>query len=130
MSSNNWWANKMGGQPSAPGYPATTPVPPQQPPQPVPYNPVPQQQPPAMEQPRLPQSAMASSRCPSCGSGNYGSTTPESKARCYDCGYPVVQSGSGMGTGIQGGGAAGPAQPARQISTANNFNPQGIIGHI
>lgn len=126
MSSNNWWANKMGGQPAAPGYPATSPLPPQQAPQAPPYNPVPPQQSPTA----LPQSAMTSSRCPGCGSGNYGSATPEAKARCYDCGYPVVQSGSGLGKGIQGSQGSGPAQPARQISTANNFNPNTIIGHI
>jgi hypothetical protein len=78
-----------------------------------------------------PPASQAGSRCPGCGSGNYGSSAlaPEAKARCYDCGYPVVQSGSGMGTGIQSAGG-GPATPARQSTTANNFNPQGIIGHI
>ena len=125
MSSSNWWANKMGAPAPTPG---SYPTPPLQPPLPTPYNPAPQQ-PPAVEQPRLPQSAVNASRCPNCASGNYGSSTPESKARCYDCGYPVVQSGSGSGTGIsqQGGGAP---TPARQISTANNFNPQGIIGRL
>lgn len=122
MSSSNWWASKMGT--TAP----TPPTPPVAPPQTPVYNPVPQQ---PQEQPqRLPQSATTSSRCPGCGSGNYGSVTPESKARCYDCGYPIQQSGSGVGTGITQPGGSGPAQPARQINTANNFNPQGIIGRI
>jgi hypothetical protein len=125
--SGNWWADKLGA-PVPTSRPS--PTPPYTPPPPVPYNPVPHPSTPPQEAPRLPQSAVAASRCPSCSSGNYGSVTPESKARCYDCGYPLVQSGSGMGTGIQGGQASGPATPARQSTTANNFNPQGIIGHI
>ena len=125
MSTNNWWATKLGVQPAAPAAPA--PTPPYTPPTPTPYNPSPQQVP---EQPRLPQSATTASRCPGCGSGNYGSIDPAIKARCYDCGYPIQQSGSGTGTGVSGPQASGPATPARQISTANNFNPQGIIGRI
>jgi hypothetical protein len=123
MNSTNWWANKMTGQPSMPAPAPTPQYPPQTPYNPAPQQPLPTQQPLQTHQPRQ---AMF---CPGCGSGNYGSVTPESKARCYDCGYPIQQSGSGVGTGIpqQGGG---PATPARQISTQNNYNPQGIIGHI
>ena len=125
MSNSNWWAGKI-------GTPVSTnqPTPPYTPPAPAPYNPIPQ--PPAPQQTtRTPEASSAASRCPGCGSGNYGRSqmAPEAKARCYDCGYPVVQSGSGVGTGIQQPGG-GPATPARQISTANNWNPQGIIGHI
>jgi ribosomal protein S27E len=119
--SSNWWAQRIGNQ-----SPTPSPMPPVAPPQPMPYNPVPQPE----QAPTMPQSAMAASRCPGCGSGNYGSADPAVKARCYDCGYPVVQSGSGMGKGVTGGQASGPATPARQINTANNFNPQGIIGRI
>jgi hypothetical protein len=123
---SNWWANKLGTQPAAPNYPS--PTPPIAPPQPLPYNPVPQ---PQMPPQAAPEASREATRCPGCGSGNYGRSAlaPEAKARCYDCGYPIQQSGSGAGTGIpqQGGGAP---TPARQVSTANNFNPQGIIGHI
>lgn len=124
MNSANWWANKIGTP--TPQY-QQSPTPPITPRPPTPYNPPPQI---PQEQPRLPQSAINASRCPGCASGNYGSATPEAKPRCYDCGYPIQQSGSGMGTGVQGAKPSGPAQPARQISTANNFNPQTIIGHI
>lgn len=116
MSSSNWWANKMGTSVPTPS------TPPVAQPQPPVYNPVP----PPQEPPRMPQSAVASSRCPGCGSGNYGSADPSTKARCYDCGYPIQQSGSGLGKGITGNQASGPAQPARQISTANNWNPQNV----
>ena len=124
--SSNWWADRL-GSPQRP-----SPTPPYTPPAPLPYNPVPQAPMPHQEAPRLPPSSSTASRCPGCGSGNYGSSAlaPEAKARCYDCGYPVIQSGSGLGTGVQGNAASGPAKPARQSTTANNFNPQGIIGHI
>jgi hypothetical protein len=127
--SSNWWAGKLNGQP---GVPTPPPAPA---PMPGPYNPVPQPQyptqMPSQTYQQSPEASRASGRCPSCGSGNYGSSmlAPEAKARCYDCGYPVVQSGSGMGTGV-GQSTGGPAVPARQINTANNFNPQTIIGHI
>jgi hypothetical protein len=122
--SSDWYARKLNTTPQ-PVQPR--PTPPVSPPAPTPFNPTPDM---PQEAPRLPQSAVNASRCPGCGSGNYGAVTPESKARCYDCGYPLQQSGSGVGTGITQPGGSGPAQPARQISTANNFNPQGIIGRI
>ena len=120
--SNSWWANKLGSTP-APQAPQQSrpPVAPQQPYVPAPNvfpsqigNPVPQQ----------PQAA----RCPNCGSGNYGGSTPETRPRCYDCGYPITQSGTGMpGVRIPSNGTTVAAQ---QISTANNFNPGTIIDRI
>ena len=125
MSTNNWWASKMGAQQPSPSTPPLTP------PQPSPFNPAPQQQPQIPQQSTYPPTAAAvTASCPNCRSGNYGSIDPNIKARCYDCGYPVVQSGSGTpGIGQQATGGKA-AQPTRQISTANNYNPQGIIGHI
>lgn len=77
---------------------------------------------------RLPQSAMNSSSCPHCGSGNYGKSSPDTRARCYDCGYPLQQSGTGTpGVRLPSNGAA---EPAKQLDTANNFNPTTIIGKI
>ena len=121
MSSNNWWANKLAGQP--PSYPPVQ--------QPVYQQPVQQQpvyQPPMpQQQPQFPPSA-ASSRCPGCGSGNYGGATPESRARCYDCGYPITQSGTGV-KGINQGQSSGPAQAAKQIASGG-WNPTTIIGKL
>lgn len=118
--SSNWWANKLG-----------TPAPaaaPQQP-QPVLQQQQPQYQQSQAQYPPSQQMQMPA-RCPGCGSGNYGGATPESRKRCYDCGYPIQQSGSGVGTGIVGqGGSSGPATPATQIATGG-FNPTTIIGHI
>jgi hypothetical protein len=118
--SSNWWANKLG-----------TPAP-QQPqrqgvvqPQPATYAQSPQPQYPPTQQ-MTPQAE----RCPGCGSNNYGGATPESRKRCYDCGYPIVQSGSGMGKGIVSGqGSAGPAQASRQVQSGG-WNPGVIIGKI
>lgn len=69
-------------------------------------------------------------RCPGCGSGNYGGADPNSRKRCYDCGYPITQSGSGMGKGITSGPqASGPVQPSKQVQPGG-FNPQTIIGRL
>lgn len=122
--SSNWWANKL-GQPQQ-----TTrqemPLPPSQ----KPMAPAPPPSSPAYQQQGARPTASASaSRCPGCGSGNYGSIEG-TKARCYDCGYPIVQSGSGMGKGISGGPqASGPAQPAVQVATGG-WNPTTIIGKL
>jgi len=120
MSSSNWWANKLGTQPvqpaSTPQYVA---------PQPATYV-----QPTQSQYPPSQQATPQAPRCPGCGSGNYGGATPESRPRCYDCGYPIQQSGSGMGTGITSGPqASGPAQAAKQVQPGG-WNPTTIIGHI
>jgi len=124
--SNNWWANKLG----TPQQPAQ----PQQPMAPVPQNYVPQQpsyppQPAPTQYYPPSQNIATTPRCPGCGSGNYVGGEG-SRARCYDCGYPIQQSGSGVGKGIVGGPqASGPPQAARQVASGG-FNPQTIIGHI
>jgi hypothetical protein len=125
MSNNDWFARKL----NLPQQPA--PIMPQVPmaqPQPATYA-----QPQQPQYPPTQQMSAHSQRCPGCGSGNYGSSAlaPEARARCYDCGYPIQQSGSGVGSGIvgQGGQASGPAQPTVQVQTGG-FNPTTIIGHI
>ena len=127
MSTSNWWANKLG----APAVPQQQPVQPQyQAPQQ--YAPPAQQYAPPRPQayPPQPQQYVDSS-CPGCGSGNYGGATPEARKRCYDCGYPIQQSGSGVGKGIVSGGgqASGPTQAAVQVQSGG-WNPTTIIGHI
>ena len=117
--SSNWWASKLGGQPTTTSAPA----------QASPQYQMPQSQPVPTQQPPFIPSQQQSSRCPGCGSGNYGGTT-ESRPRCYDCGYQIQQSGSGVGKGITGGPqATGPTQAAVQVPTGG-WNPQGIIGRI
>lgn len=129
MSSNNWWANKLGGNASAPGTPATS-----TPPSPV-YR-APQQAPNVQvsydqDQDQLvskAQSARDSERCPNCVSNNYMAPLGTQRKRCYDCGYPLVQAGSGAGS--TGGGSAGAPIPAKQPSQGGGFNPTTIIGRI
>lgn len=126
--SSSWWANKLGTQAPAPQPVQPQPVQPQVPQQN--YPPQGYQQPPvapSLEGHRLPQSATTAERCPNCASGNYGRTTPESRARCYDCGYPITQSGSGVpGVRVP---TEGPVQAAKQISTGG-FNPTTIVDRI
>lgn len=125
MNNANWWANKLGAptpQQPAPMY---------QPPQPAVVVPAPVQQPPMQPQPQLPPSATAS-RCPGCGSGNYvggNAESPGARSRCYDCGYPITQSGSGVKGINQGQASAGPAQATKQVATGG-WNPTTIIGKI
>jgi hypothetical protein len=123
MSNADWFARKL----NVPQQP--TPVMPQVPmaqPQPATYA-----QPQQPQYPPTQQMTPQADRCPGCGSGNYGGATPEARKRCYDCGYPIQQSGSGGGTGIigQGGQSSGPAMPAKQVQSGG-FNPTTIIGHI
>ena len=130
--SSNWWANKLGTQqPAAPAR-QETPQPTSYPAQPSSYPAQGYQQPavpvnPELEGRRLPQSASSADRCPNCSSGNYGRTTPESRARCYDCGYPIQQSGSGVpGVRVP---TEGPVQAAKQVGTGG-FNPGTIVDRI
>lgn len=68
-----------------------------------------------------------SGHCPSCYSENYFKGTANSAWRCYDCGYPIQHSTSGV---ISTTSSNGPAIAARQVSTANNYNPGIIIGRV
>ncbi len=115
---SDWWSKKLGS--ATPQVPAPQVQLAQ--PQSTFQQPVQSQYPPS-------QQIQMSPRCPGCGSSNYGGTA-ESRARCYDCGYPIQQSGSGVGAGIVSGKQAqGPTQAAKQVQSGG-FNPQTIIGHI
>jgi hypothetical protein len=73
------------------------------------------------------QSSRQVEKCPGCFSGNYMAPQGTNLKRCYDCGYPLLQSGSGGGLPSD---SSAPATPSKQISTGNNFNPQQIVGRI
>lgn len=73
------------------------------------------------------QTARMNDKCPGCYSGNYFAPQGTEKKRCYDCGYPIVQSGSGAG---MPSGSAGPTQAAKQVHSGNNFNMNTIVGRI
>lgn len=130
MTTNNWWAKKLS---TATPVSTTPPVSPPsgnvyRPPAP-PSNPqvsYDQQQDQLVT--RQPQSAIGAEFCPGCRSGNYMAPMGTQRKRCYDCGYPLVQSGTGAsGTGSS---SSGPARPARQVGQDGGFNPQTIVGRL
>lgn len=123
MNNADWWAKKLGNpQPIQQGRPENTvPMPPSQ----QPMQPMPQFQQP---QTTRAQSASQTATCPDCGSANYMSVQ-NAAPRCYDCGYPIQQSGSRFGN-LTGAHVEGAAKQAAGNDTQNNWNPQGIIGRI
>ena len=123
MSNADWWAKQLGIRqtPQAAPQPQNMPMPPSQQPM-TPY--VPPQPP----QPTKAQSANQNQSCPECGSANYMSVA-NAAPRCYDCGYPLQQSGSKYGS-LTGAHVEGPTKTAQGNDIQSNWNPQGIIGRI
>lgn len=118
---SDWWARKLNA--------------PQQPQQPQPRATVPLQQPQPQYQATQPQyppseSIRMSPRCPGCGGSNYMGAEG-TRPRCYDCGYPIQQSGSGVGAGIVTPTVKsdGPTQAAKQVDSGG-WNPTTIIGKL
>lgn len=127
MTNNDWWSKKLTGQ-TTPGAPRTSPpvnIPythqPGNPNVPVTYDPNSDQ---IMSKA---QSAKQSSRCPGCNSGNYMAPPGTNLMRCYDCGYPLVQAGSGVISTSSSGGAA---TPAKQPNQGSGFNPNIIVERL
>ena len=120
---SDFWSKNFNTQPQRPNTPAPAPnYPPQQYVQPQNYPPVQQQVP-------------LSPTCPECRSVNYAVAAKQITSngqveswRCYDCGYPIVQSGSKLG-GASSAPSAGPAQRATQVETGG-WNPTTIIGKL
>lgn len=119
--SEDWWAKKL-----------------QQPndtPQQIPQAPPSQQPMTQFNQPAQPtepaakaQSASQTQTCPDCGSANYFGFNG-SKPRCYECGYPMEQSGSKYGS-LTGAQVEGDTKSASGNNATNNYNPQQIIGRV
>lgn len=123
MSNADWWAKKLGqqAQPQV-GRPDPTP---QMPPSQQPMAVMPPFQTTASQRA---QSARQTATCPDCGSSNY-MAVQNAAPRCFDCGYPLEQSGSRFGN-LAGAHVEGAAKQASGNDTTNNWNPQGIIGRI
>lgn len=119
MSNADWWAKQLGA-PAA--RPVDIPMPPTQQPM-TPYAP-PQPQQPASKA----QSAKQTATCPECGGTNYMSVN-NATPRCYDCGYPISQSGSRYGS-LTGAKVEGSVKSSLGNDGQSNWNPQGIIGRI
>jgi ribosomal protein S27AE len=121
MSNADWWAKKLQGQTPMPRQDVSPPMPPSQRPM-TPYTP-------PQPQPNLRiGSAQQNQSCPDCNSSNYMAVS-NTAPRCYDCGYPLSQSGSKFGS-LTGAKVEGTAKSARGNDTQSNWNPQGIIGRI
>ena len=119
MSNADWWAKQLGVKPQPL---QSNPMPPSQQPM-TPYVP---------PQPQTPSSralsAQQNNTCPNCNSSNYMSVNG-AKLRCYDCGYPLEQSGSKYGS-LTGAKVEGSAKDARGNDATNNWNPQQIVGRV
>jgi hypothetical protein len=138
MSNASWWANKLGQQAPAPSLPPKA-VQPAFPINHAGMRPnLPQVSPPEyventtdQYQPTKTTFNRNQDLCPACGSGNYfKSPDPRSNSghRCFECGYPVVHQTSNMPSVPSPEGQA--VKAARQVSTANNYNPQVIVDRI
>jgi hypothetical protein len=152
---SDWWQKKLGqDRPPAlvPGIPVHRTGTPQQPFQAPVQRPVavPQQHYPGQQQDAetvdvatrlrqhidyIPDRAIANKTetmtCPGCGSGNWYTGVSQGApvaGHCFDCGYPKVQAGSGLGA-LAGSAASGPAQRAPQTGSSG-WHPQEIIGRI
>lgn len=143
--SGNFWARKLGAQnppPARPAPPADTSRPwwssaPSQPAQltGTPFGAQPAVQnvpeghhvitPDEIDMRKLP-STNQREECPGCGSGNYFAPLGTRKQRCFDCGYPVIHTTSGMG-----GKGGTPGTPARQVSSMTMTDPSGrVMGKV
>jgi hypothetical protein len=123
--SSDWWAKKLQGQGPAVGRPdPTPPMPPSQ--QPMTRYVAPTVQPPT---PSKAQSVNQTQQCPECNSNNYLAVNANVAPRCYDCGYPISQSGSRYGS-LTGAQVEGTTKMAAGNELGNNWNPQGIIGRV
>lgn len=123
MSNSDWWSKQLGAQPAPAPRQVDIPMPPSQQPM-TPYI-APQPQEPTTKA----QSAKQTQTCPDCGSGNYMAPAQNVGLRCYDCGYPIQQSGSRFGS-LTGAKVEGTTKTSRGNDVQSNWNPQGIIGRI
>lgn len=126
MSNSDWWAKKL----NTPQQPQTY-RPDPTPPMPLSQQPmtqVPPFQPQVSQSENRAQSAKQTTPCPECGSSNYLAVSGAAP-RCYDCGYPIQQSGSRYGN-LAGAHVDGGAKQAAGNNIQSNWNPQGIIGRI
>ena len=133
---SDWWSKKLGGEQTKSSTPPTR-------------TPAPQRYVPPQDQPGYKQQIAYDAEndyvtskaqhqkfeatCPECGSENYikvGTQTGEHGSfavqRCYDCGYPAVQSTSGLNGAVD---KSSPSQKAEQVPSAG-YNPGIIVGRV
>ena len=127
MANADWWNKQLGVQPAQQQaqQPRATNMP--SPPSQQPMTPfvAPQPQAPASKA----KSATQTELCPNCSGNNYMSPAPNIALRCYDCGYPLEQSGSRYGS-LAGAKVEGNVKTSIGNDVQSNWNPQGIIGRV
>jgi hypothetical protein len=124
MNNADWWSRKLSESTQPQAQPRSTdmmPAPPSQ----QPLAPMPSFQP---QQNTRAQSANQTSSCPDCGSSNFMAVS-NAAPRCFDCGYPLEQSGSRYGS-LAGAHVEGATKTSAGNDPTSNWNPQGIIGRI
>lgn len=123
MSSADWWARRLG----APAPPREAPVATQPRSQPAPVG---------WEQSAHAVAADAAhdfGNCPECGSDSYFAARSETSRlnrmaaapRCFDCGYPVRHTTSGMGSPR----GTGTSTPSKQGGDSG-YHPDVIVGRL
>jgi len=127
VSNANWWAQKLNGTQNIGQQFRPDPTP-SMPPSLTPMTPMPTIQQTSPSVGRAPSVAQTQS-CPECGSSNYMSPDSRTALRCFECGYPVNQSGSRYGN-LSTARVEGSARDSLGNDPTSNWNPQGIIGHI
>ena len=75
---------------------------------------------------RRPQSALHEDHCPGCGSTNYMAAPGTTLKRCLECGYPIIQSGSGVSAVGQ---TDGTVKAAKQPES-ETYSPTTIVGRV
>lgn len=140
--SGNFWARKIGQmQPAAPvrsspntehlrpwWSPAPPPPQPDQSQDPDVYNPGGEVIDLTRINPRRYAATTQEGSCPQCQSTSYFAAVGTKLKRCFDCGFPVVQSTSGMSNVQQGAQNSGaPSSPARQITRMTVTDGSGHI---
>lgn len=71
--------------------------------------------------------------CPECGPDGdifKPKGMPNAMPQCYTCGWNPRYTQSTAGAGMPSTSETGPPRPSRQVSTANNYNPQQIVGTV
>lgn len=97
--------------------------------------PAPEQPQPAPQQPPAPAgeyrtdkalSSRQSERCPSCASDHYWQPTPNVRATCFDCGWPVQNSTQGVAIANRDA----PAKSSLHQAKGSGYRPDVIVGRM